>query len=246
MTAPITWAEATSPILWSNIGIDWNTPAKGNSATFAQAVGGTGAQELGPIGFSIAFGADVGQTFVVVPTKPVAITMALTAAQAVGHNHTMAESAIYGADLTSSVTDRLDAVESVTFATTADDTKTGLLNVPVSATYAVNSGFTDSGFITLNPSATFATDLTQTSADKLTARSSVTWRVDADYAPIGNATYPNSITFAVTDTSNLSPHPTYTDEPIYTVTMGIGGSTSFLWNEEDDVTTTWTKVDYPN
>ena len=166
MTAPITWAEATSPILWSNIGINWNTAAKGNSVTFAHAVGGTGLLELGPIGFTVAFGANVGETLVVVPIKPEAIAMALTAAQAVGHDHTMAENAIFGADLTSPVTDRLDAVE--------------------------------------------------------------------------------SITFAVTDTSTFGPGIIFTDEPIYTVTVGIGGSTSFLWNEEDEVTTTWTKVDYPN
>jgi len=149
LTAPITWAQATAPILWSNIGIDWDTPAKANTCTLA-----------------ITFGANVGQTLVVVPTKPVAITMALTAAQAVGHDKTLAESAIFGADLTSPVTDRLDAVE--------------------------------------------------------------------------------SITFAVQDTSTFGPGTTFTDEPVYTVTMGIGGSTSLLWNEEDEVTTTWTKVDYPN
>jgi len=166
LTAPITWAEATSPILWSNVGINWNTAAKGNSVTFAQAVGGTGLLELGPIAFTVAFGADVGQTFVVVPTKPEAITMALTAAQAVGHDHTMAESAIFGADLTSPMTTRLDGVE--------------------------------------------------------------------------------SITFAMTDTSTFRPITEFTDEPIYTVNVGMTGSTSFLWNEEDDVTTTWTKVDYPN
>ena len=34
MTAPITWAEASSPIYWSNIGINWNTPAKTESETF--------------------------------------------------------------------------------------------------------------------------------------------------------------------------------------------------------------------
>ena len=140
MTAPITWAEATSPILWSNIGINWNTAAKGNSVTFAQAVGGTGAQELGPIGFTVVFGANVGETLVVVPIKPVAIT--------------------------SPVTDRLDAVE--------------------------------------------------------------------------------SITFAMEDTSAFHPITEFTDEPIYPVAVGITGSTSFLWNEEDEVTTTWTKVDYPN
>ena len=165
MTAPITWAEATSPILWSNIGIDWNTPAKANSATFAANVGETHTEDQG-IGFAITFGANVGQTLAVVPTKPVAITMALTAAQAVGHDKTLAESAIFGADLTSPVTDRLDAVESVTF--------------------------------------------------------------------------------AVTDTSTMGPGTIFTDEPIYTVNMGIEGSTSFLWNDVDDETTTWTKVDYPN
>jgi len=165
MTAPITWAEATSPILWSNIGIDWNTPALGNSATFAANVGETHTEEQG-IGFSITFAADVGQTLAVVPTKPESITMALTAAQAVGHDKTLAESAIFGADLTSPVTDRLDAVE--------------------------------------------------------------------------------SITFVVSDTSTLTPGTTFTDEPIYTVNVGMTGATSFLWNEEDDVTTTWTKVDYPN
>ena len=165
MTAPITWAEATSPILWSNIGINWNTPAKANSATFAANVGETHSEEQG-IGYSITFGANVGQTLAVVPTKPVAITMALTAAQAVGHDKTLAESAIFGADLTSPVTDRLDAVE--------------------------------------------------------------------------------SITFAVTDTSTMGPGTIFTDEPIYAVSVGIEGSTSFLWNDVDDETTTWTKVDYPN
>ena len=166
MTAPITWAEATSPILWSNIGINWNTAAKGNSVTLAHAVGGTGLLELGPIGFTVSFGANVGETLVVEPTKPEAITMALTAEQAVGHNHTVAESAIYGADLTSPVTNRLDAVE--------------------------------------------------------------------------------SITFAMQDTSTFRPITEFTDEPIYTVNVGMAGSTSLLWNEEDEVTTTWTKVDYPN
>jgi len=166
LTAPITWAEATSPILWSNIGINWNTAAKGNSVTFAQAFGGTAAHELGPIGFTVVFGANVGETLVVVPTKPEAITMALTAAQAVGHNHTLAESAIFGSDLTSPVTNRLDAVE--------------------------------------------------------------------------------SITFAMQDTSTFRPITEFTDEPIYPVVVGMTGSTSFLWNDEDEITTTWTKVDYPN
>jgi hypothetical protein len=34
MTAPITWAEASSPIYWSNIGIDWDSPAKTETSIF--------------------------------------------------------------------------------------------------------------------------------------------------------------------------------------------------------------------
>jgi len=163
--ALIPWSEAGSPITWSTIGIDWDTAAKGNSVSLATNVGETLSVRQG-IGFSIIFGADVGQTLAVVPTKTEAITMALTAAQAIGHDKTLAESAIFGADLTSPVTDRLDAVE--------------------------------------------------------------------------------SITFAVSDVSTLTPGTTFTDEETYPVNVGMTGATSFLWNEEDDVTTTWTKVDYPN
>ena len=57
MTAPITWAEATSPILWSNVGINWNTPAETGSATYAVDGGYTlGASHIK--GGSISFGID--------------------------------------------------------------------------------------------------------------------------------------------------------------------------------------------
>ncbi len=39
MTAPIKWAEAGSPIYWSNIGINWNTPAKDDSVTYSVSIG---------------------------------------------------------------------------------------------------------------------------------------------------------------------------------------------------------------
>lgn len=35
MTAPIKWEEAISPIYWSSIGIDWDTPALAESPSFA-------------------------------------------------------------------------------------------------------------------------------------------------------------------------------------------------------------------
>ena len=39
MTAPITWAESTTPITWSTIGINWNSPAKANSSAFGVTSG---------------------------------------------------------------------------------------------------------------------------------------------------------------------------------------------------------------
>ena len=121
MTAPITWGESGSPILWSNIGIDWNTPAKGNSVSLGADVGETLSVVQG-IGFNVVFGTDLGQALSETALKPEAISIGLTAAQAVGHDHTLAASAIFGADLTSTVADRLDAVESITFA--VEDTST--------------------------------------------------------------------------------------------------------------------------
>jgi len=41
MTAPITWAEASSPIYWSNIGINWNSPAKTDTSAFISNLGYT-------------------------------------------------------------------------------------------------------------------------------------------------------------------------------------------------------------
>ena len=35
MTAPITWAEASTPITWAAVGINWNSPAKTNASSFA-------------------------------------------------------------------------------------------------------------------------------------------------------------------------------------------------------------------
>ena len=38
----------------------------------------------------------------------------------------------------------------------------------------------------------------------------------------------------------------YADSISFAVTASESASSGFLWNEADDVTTTWTKVDYPN
>ena len=77
MTAPITWAEATSPILWSNIGIDWNTPAETGSATYALD-GGFTLDASHTKGASISFGLDASYALAEDITMPVSASMGTT------------------------------------------------------------------------------------------------------------------------------------------------------------------------
>ena len=137
--APIPWSEAGSPITWSTIGINWNTAAKGNSVSLATDLGETLSVDQG-IGFSITFGADLGQTLSETPIKTESVTMALTAAQAVGHDHTLAASAIFGTDLTSTAVTRLDAVEAITFAVSDVSTLTPGTTFTDEETYPVTVG----------------------------------------------------------------------------------------------------------
>ncbi len=163
MTAPITWAQATSPILWSNIGIDWDTPAKTGDPTFALTQGypSSGA-----------------------------------AAMAV----------------------------SSTFAVNSGYTSSSVMDTTGTATYTVNGGFTSSGGFNLAAGATFAAEMDYSSSAAHNAAGVTTFAVSLDY--LNNTNHADSTTFgAIMDQSS---------------------SSGFLWNEADDVTTTWTKVDYPN
>ena len=60
MTAPITWAEASAPIYWSNIGIDWNSPAKANSSAFAVTSGYSNIN-IGSLANSVSFTNNMGK-----------------------------------------------------------------------------------------------------------------------------------------------------------------------------------------
>jgi hypothetical protein len=61
VTAPITWAQATSPILWSNIGIDWDTPAVTGDPTFALSQGYP-SSSVAAYSSSITFAVNSGYT----------------------------------------------------------------------------------------------------------------------------------------------------------------------------------------
>lgn len=76
MTAPITWAEASAPVYWSNIGIDWNSPAKSNSSSFAVS-GGYTSTHLNIVAGSVTFAVNASETSSASTTFPVSITLAL-------------------------------------------------------------------------------------------------------------------------------------------------------------------------
>ena len=179
--APITWAQATSPILWSNIGIDWDTPAKANS-------------------ISIATEGDVTLSSRVVKSE--SISFALDAGQTLVDNATFRDS--------------------ITFAAEGDNTVIAGFTFPVSITFGADVGYTQS--------------------DDGTYRNSIS--IAADAGVVNNVVHPESITFAVE--GRIFPGE------FYAVSISVAAESSmtldsrFLWNEVDDVTTTWTKVDYPN
>ena len=163
MTAPITWAQAASPILWSNIGIDWDTPAKTGDPTFALTQGYTSS----------------GAAAMVV---------------------------------------------SSTFAVNSGYSSSSIMATTGSATYAVNSGVTSNGGFNLSGEVTFASTMDYSSSTARNAAGVATIAVSVGY--LNNTNHADSATMALS--------------------MGQSTSSGFLWNESDAVTTTWTKVDYPN
>jgi hypothetical protein len=93
-----------------------------------------------------------------------------------------------------------------------------------SATYAVNSGLTSSGGFNLSGAATFASTMDYSSSTAHNAAGVATIAVSVGY--LNNTNHADSTTFGAE--------------------LGASSSSGFLWNESDAVTTTWTKVDYPN
>ena len=98
MTAPITWAEATSPILWSNIGIDWDTPAKANSVTYAVGDGFTLGVDY-TIGASISFGLDASYENTGVATMPMSVAFGTTIGSDIQHGVVIQGAGTFAADL---------------------------------------------------------------------------------------------------------------------------------------------------
>jgi len=135
MTAPITWAEATSPILWSNIGINWNTPAETGSATYA--VDGDYTLGVSHIkGASISFGVDASYSNTGIATMPMSVSFGTTIGSDLQHGLLIQGAGTFASDLSQASTVTATMSPSVTFGVDADYSSVGNLSFSDSITFS--------------------------------------------------------------------------------------------------------------
>ena len=185
MTAPITWAEATSPILWSNIGIDWNTPAETGSATYAVDGGYTlGASHTK--GASISFGLDASYANTGVTTMPVSTSFGTTVGSDMQHGVIIQGAGTFAADLAQTLAADLTMNPSISF--------------------GVEGGYTSACNLFFSDSITFAGSFSQS------ATNSFLWNPEADPTTTWTAvTDPTSTWSSETDPSTTWTKVDYPD-----------------------------------
>ena len=115
MVAPIKWSEATSPILWSNIGINWNTPAETGSATYAIGDGFT-LDAAHTKGASVSFGVDASYANTVVATMPMTVTFGTEVSSDLQHGILLTGVVTFGSELSQASTVSATMSPSITFA----------------------------------------------------------------------------------------------------------------------------------
>ena len=145
MVAPITWAEATSPILWSNIGINWNTPAETGSATYGLTDGFSSSSDH-TLGESITFAIDNTFSNTGVATFRPSATFANTMGANIQHGLVLFASASFSMDVTQS--------------------NTGVLTTNPSITFALDNAYTSAGNLSFSDSITFSASLRQSALNE--------------------------------------------------------------------------------
>ena len=137
MAAPIKWSEATSPILWSNIGIDWDTPAKANTSTYASSVGYTTSTNATQ-NVSATLGSNMGKIHASTLATSGVISFGNVMGEASEGGFTFTVEAEFSSSLGYTPTDVNTAVGSATFA--VDNTFVTNINHAESVTVGVTSG----------------------------------------------------------------------------------------------------------
>ena len=119
MTAPITWAQATSPILWSNVGIDWDTPAKTGDPTYALSQGYTSSGVAAMVASS-TFAVNSGYSSSSVMTATGSATYAVDSGLTSSGGFNLASAADFASTMDYSSSATHNAVGVATFAATIE------------------------------------------------------------------------------------------------------------------------------
>ena len=141
-----------------------------------------------------------------------------------------------------SMSERVAKIESISMGVDAGQTLVDNATFVDSVTMAVEGDATTLAGLSLAASATFGSDLGYTQADDATYRNSIS--LAADTGVVNNVVHPESITFSIE--GQIFPGEFYQESISMATDYSMSLDSGFLWNDVDDVSTTWTKVEYPN
>ena len=129
MTAPITWAESTTPITWSTIGINWNSPAKANSSAFG-VTSGYSQINSATLSSSASFTNNMGKVH--------ASTLATSGVISFGVQNGYTSAGGFTFDSQASFALTQDYTSSLVL------TAVGVVTIPINVTYVNNTNYADS------------------------------------------------------------------------------------------------------
>ena len=153
-----------------------------------------------------------------------------------------ANSISVAAEVAGSSTNRVVKSESISMAATVAETLGHAHTIPVSVSMAqVAAATAVGGFV-------FSHDISLAATANLTLSYDATLVNDISFAATANAitnlNYPVSITLA--SEQGIFPGQFYLNSASFAATTGMSVTDGLLWNPESEVSTTWTKVEYPN
>ena len=113
MTAPITWAEASTPITWAAVGINWNSPAKANTSTLS-INGGYSNLNNSTIPASIAFANNMGKVHATTLATSGVVSFGLQNALTSAGGFTLSNDISFGTTMDYTISSVLSAVSVIT------------------------------------------------------------------------------------------------------------------------------------
>ena len=140
------------------------------------------------------------------------------------------------------MSERVAKIESISMGVSQGQTLVDNATFVDSVTMAVEGDATTLAGLSLAASATFGSNIGYTQADDGTYRNSIS--IAADAGILNNVVHPESITLAIE--GRMFPGEFYENSIIMATESSMSIDSEFLWNDVADVSTTWTKVEYPN